>query len=69
MADENGCSVLEVMWAYSASLLSRTNPAGQLLKEEAMHRLEVEILLLICLDQMAANLHQALCRLLQQLLL
>lgn len=31
------------MWVYSASLLSRTNSVGQLLEEEAMHRLEVEI--------------------------
>lgn len=31
------------MWVYSASLLSRTNSAGQLLEEEAIHRLEVEI--------------------------
>lgn len=38
------------MWVYSASLLSRTNPAGQLLKEEAMHGLEVEFVLFNCLD-------------------
>lgn len=31
------------MWVYSASLLSRTNSVGQLLEEEAMHRLEVGI--------------------------
>lgn len=31
------------MWVYSASLLSRTNSVGQLLEEEAVHRLEVEI--------------------------